>query len=128
MSGDNNVFLARSMVEAGASSFISKSLADEQLRDAIVDAINKKPNLPDWLQNTQPELEDELNNLPSRLFEIVSMIMMGESNATIALAQDISENALKSQIKRLYEKLGVSTRAELMAKYAAALHNLEKLR
>ena len=59
------------------------------------------------------------------LFEIVKMIVAGESNKVIALNQEISEDTVKSQIKRLYAKLGVSTRSEFMAKYATALRNLE---
>ena len=128
MSGDDNVFLARQMIKEGASSFISKALTDEHLCNAIVDVINKKSSLPDWLLNAPPSLEDELNELPSRLFEIVIMIVGGENNKVISLAQGITEDAVKSQIKRLYAKLDVSTRTEFMAKYAAALRNMEKLR
>lgn len=125
MSGDNNVFLARAMVKAGARSFILKSSDADELRNAIGNVLKREPYVPEWLMNAAPSLEDELNDLPPRLFEIVKMIVAGESNKVIALTQDISEDTVKSQIKRLYAKLGVSTRSEFMAKYATALRNLE---
>ena len=125
MSGDDNVFLARAMVKAGARSFILKSMGALELRRAIEKVLKKEPYVPEWLLNAPPSLEDELSELPPRLLEIVKMIVMGEPNKVIALNQNITENAVKSQIKRLYAKLDVSTRTEFMAKYATALRNME---
>ena len=125
MSGDDNVFLARAMVKAGARSFILKSMGALELRRAIEKVLKKEPYVPEWLLNAPPSLEDELSELPPRLLEIVKMIVMGEPNKVIALNQNITEDTVKSQIKRLYAKLDVSTRTEFMAKYATALRNME---
>jgi DNA-binding CsgD family transcriptional regulator len=55
------------------------------------------------------------------------MIAAGLSNKEIAVAQDTTENAVKAQIKRLYQHTDTLTRSEFIVKYAKALRHLEQI-
>lgn len=125
MSGDKNVFLARNMMLSGASNFILKSLKSNELRKTIDDVINKSSQVPYWVFAPTASPEEELAKLPPKLLQISKMIVDSDSNKKIAASLDVSENTVKSQIKRLYEKLNISKRSEFITKYAAALQNLD---
>jgi len=56
---------------------------------------------------------DELRQLSAREREVAEMVALGMSNKEIAQMADITEPTVKSHLKTVYEKLGVSTRLEL---------------
>ena len=51
--------------------------------------------------------------ITEREFEIITMILDGHSNADISKSLFVSENTIKTHIKRIYTKLDVHNRAEL---------------
>ncbi len=53
--------------------------------------------------------------LTARELEVLSYIALGMTNAEIASELTISENTVRSHIKNIYSRLGVSTRAEATA-------------
>jgi DNA-binding CsgD family transcriptional regulator len=58
-------------------------------------------------------------NLSARESEIVKLITQGKSNKAIAAALVISERTVESHITSIFKKIGVSSRAELIARMAA---------
>jgi DNA-binding NarL/FixJ family response regulator len=124
MSGDKNAFLARNMMLAGASNFILKSLKSDELYRTLDDIINMRSQIPQWVFMPSSTPEDDLARLPPKLLQISKMIIKGGSNKEIANRLDITENTVKTQIKRLYEKMNVSKRSEFITKYSSALQNL----
>ena len=125
MSGDQNIFLARNMLHAGASNFVLKSLNRNELHKTLDDVINKRSQIPTWVIMPSSTPEDQLNNLSPKLLEISKLIANGDSNKQIANKLNVTENTIKTQIKRLYEKLNVSKRAEFITKFSSALQNVE---
>jgi DNA-binding CsgD family transcriptional regulator/PAS domain-containing protein len=66
------------------------------------------------------ETASALPILTRREREIADFVMRGFSNSDIALAASISRNTVKLHLKRVFEKLQVSSRAELAAALARA--------
>ena len=47
--------------------------------------------------------------------EVAALVVAGRSNKEIAAARSVSVNTIAKQLRRIYEKLGVSSRFELVA-------------
>ena len=62
-----------------------------------------------------------LDPLTEREADVVRLILTGASNAAIATELVITVDTVKSHVKRILRKLGVSNRAELIAKYQSLL-------
>ena len=62
------------------------------------------------LEKLNAQLE---KTITEREFEIISMILDGVSNQEIAKTLYVSENTIKTHIKRIYTKMDVHNRAEL---------------
>ena len=75
-----------------------------------------------WL--TQQELKQGLNcdRLTPREKEIATLVAQGKTNAQIGTELWITENSVKQALKRMFRKLEVSSRAEMVARLA----NLDK--
>ena len=56
----------------------------------------------------------EKYELSDREIEVLELLARGDSNNTIAESLHISVNTVKSHIKRIYKKLGISSRLQLM--------------
>lgn len=67
-----------------------------------------------------PQLSDRraLAQLTPREREVLSHLPLGHTNAQIALALGSAERTVRNQLSSIYEKLGVSTRAEAVARCA----------
>ncbi|MDO4572585.1 MAG: AMP-binding protein [Clostridia bacterium] len=63
--------------------------------------------------------------LSKREYEILTCLTAGCSNGEIAQTLMISENTVKFHLKRMFKKLGVSNRAELLCKAYASARELE---
>ena len=59
------------------------------------------------------EGRSELQQLSAREREVAEMVALGMSNREIAQLAEIAEPTVKSHLKTIYEKLGVSNRLEL---------------
>ncbi len=64
------------------------------------------------------------NALTRREKHIISLLLEGGTNRDIALKANLSEHTVKNYLFRLFKKLGVSSRSELIA---YSLHNAETL-
>lgn len=59
------------------------------------------------------------NQLTSRERQVISQMATGATNGQIARALIISDETVKSHIKQIFKKLGVSSRAEAIARFSA---------
>ncbi|WP_280276700.1 MFS transporter [Nocardia wallacei] len=59
------------------------------------------------------QIDSGTRPLSKRQRAILKMVVQGEPNAAIANSLEISEGAVKSQVKRIFDRLGVSSRDEL---------------
>jgi DNA-binding CsgD family transcriptional regulator len=70
------------------------------------------------LQATPPPLEprSELSQLTQREREVLAYLPLGYTNAQIALALGTAQRTVRNQLSSIYEKLGVASRAEAVAR------------
>jgi transcriptional regulator EpsA len=61
-------------------------------------------------------------NISERENEILHWVGMGKTNAEIGMILDISHNTVKNHLKKIFEKLSVSSRAQAIAKYRQSDH------
>jgi len=108
--------LVRASFEAGASGYVFKGLAAEQLVEALErvhdgeriaprpSARTKAPAGADWPGRAQ--------GLSVREAEIVALITSGLTNEEIAEQSHLSINSVKTYIRTAYRKMGVSRRPQ----------------
>lgn len=59
-------------------------------------------------------LDSMVDRLTPRQFEVATLLVEGATKAGIAEALDVSENTIKSTVRAIYKKLGVTSKAEFI--------------
>jgi DNA-binding CsgD family transcriptional regulator len=76
-------------------------------------------HLSTWIATRQLQSKDfnspKINCLTPREIQIAELVAQGLTNAEIGAALWIQENSVKQALKRMFRKLGVSCRAEMIA-------------
>jgi DNA-binding NarL/FixJ family response regulator len=118
----NNPVYVYEAMHAGASGYVLKSASKEDLLRAIravkqgagfLQAEVTKPLLRRLVLDARAEAER--SNLTLREIQILEFLAEGKSNKEIASFLSISDETVKTHLKRLYEKLGASDRAQAVA-------------
>ena len=99
----------------GGAAFVSKSDQLEFLLDTVAAAADGRMNFP-FLDVRQIN-DNPLRSLTRRELEVLSALATGQMNKEIAASQGVTANTVKFHIKNLFEKLGVSNRAQAIALY-----------
>ena len=96
-------------LKKGALGYICKDVAPDELTKAIRTVNAGRKFIPNYIANVLSENigQEELTKSEQR---ILQMIVGGMSNKEIAFALDISENTVKTHIKNIFDKIGVSDR------------------
>ncbi len=96
-------------LKKGALGYICKDVSPEELVKAIRTVSAGRKFIPSYIATVLSENigQEELTNSEQR---ILQMIVGGMSNKEIAFALDISENTVKTHIKNIFDKIGVSDR------------------
>ena len=119
LSGTSGVQNVRDAIQAGATSYLMKTVADDELADSIrVTQSGQRVLCPEATQAlvyaaTHPTLRPE--NLSSRENEILLLMSQGLNNAEIADRLYLSRATVKYHIGRLLSKLGAANRSEAIA-------------
>jgi two-component system, NarL family, response regulator LiaR len=107
----------RHAMRAGAQGFISKAVPRQQIIEGIKGTANGDRII--LTQRTQHAQIDEALRWPGRDIglteresELLSMLSTGMTNRELASHLYISENTIKTHLRRLYSKLGVRNRAQ----------------
>ncbi|MBV36490.1 response regulator [Kangiella spongicola] len=113
------------MVRAGASGYLLKDSASEELIKAVKTLANGKSYFSQYAaqvlanQYTQPEKwSDPYKNLTKREREVFHLVVDGKTTKDIAKALDISVKTAENHRGKVMDKLNVANSAELV-KYAA---------
>ncbi len=114
------VEMIQKMLDAGAISFLLKSISATELARAIRDASDGKatisPEIQDLLRGRRSSAANNSKyDLSAREREVLSCIMSGLSNAEIAQELVISLSTAKFHVSRILAKLNVSNRAEAVS-------------
>lgn len=107
-------------LELGAAGYIAKSASSSELKEAIESILTGDVyvSATEW-----PELkgvDEKISNdygLTDRQKEIVHYLVQGLSNKAIAYKLMISSETIKSHLKIIYQKMGVSNRTECVRLY-----------
>jgi two-component system, NarL family, response regulator LiaR len=102
---------------AGACGYVSKSLGAGALVAAVesVHTGNHPIDLTDSRQEAAPADPPGDPGLSPREEQVLSLIQQGLSNQEIAEALYVSANSVKTYIRQLYRKLGVTRRSQAVA-------------
>lgn len=102
-------------LKAGVAGVLSKTVSNEILIESIRAVRNGERVLaPEFVKASQAESESA-TELTSRQLEVLQLLSKGFTNKDIARHFGISVNGVKRHLEHLFERLGVSTRAEAVA-------------
>src|ERR1051325_6768152 len=109
-------------IRTGASGYVLKSVGREDLLEAIRAVHSGRRFL--HAEVTRPllrqaaleaKLRPGVGGLTVRDIQVLELLADGKSNKEVAQALGISDETVKSHLKRLFEKLGVTDRTEAVA-------------
>jgi NarL family two-component system response regulator LiaR len=111
--------LVHGVLAAGAISYLLKNVTSDELAKAIREAVSCRSTLsPEaarvLVQATRPK-KQPLFDLTEREWEVMNLVVQGNSNQQIADAMVISIATVKAHISSILSKLQVSSRAEAIA-------------
>ncbi|TXS36602.1 response regulator [Streptomyces sp. OR43] len=99
-------------IEAGATGYLLKAERPEELFAAIRSAAQGRTTLsPPVASRVMARMRAPLPTLTDRERDILGQLSQGLGNRDIARALFISEATVKTHLGRIYDKLGVDTRA-----------------
>ncbi|MGW5276794.1 response regulator [Streptomyces sp. NPDC004044] len=99
-------------IEAGATGYLLKAERPEELFAAIHSAAQGRTTLsPPVASRVMARMRSPLPTLTDRERDILGQLSQGLGNRDIARALFISEATVKTHLGRIYDKLGVDTRA-----------------
>jgi two-component system response regulator NreC len=109
---------ARRALQAGASGYVLKEAADDELVDAVRRVAEGgtylNPRLGAMLAAAPAEPAGPPDDLTEREVEVLRMIALGHTNAEIAAELYLSVRTVESHRAHIQQKLGRATRAELV--------------
>ncbi len=123
-SGFDLVPMWNTLIQVGVSGILSKNCLPEQMHRMIGAVLNGDTVIPIQLLNRLVYNEDPHTLLQTVLLsereqQIMQLICNGENNQQIAANLIVSTRSAENYIARIYEKLGVRTRAEAVEAYRA---------
>ena len=147
MPGMTGIEILRKMREQESPAkvvLLTAQLEDEDLLDAdgivlknggersLIDCLNKVAGGGRWMPQDllvrasalrEKQKNDPLNTLSERERELSDLVAQGLRNRAIAEELGLSEGTVKVYLNRIYEKLGISSRTELVLAIARARGN-----
>lgn len=111
---------ARRFLKAGAMGFVSKNTGLTELRKAIELILSNRKYISDTLAEQlasdigHEHADNPFDNLSSREFEIVSLLIKGKSVTEISDLLSINTSTVGTHKSRSFEKLNVKNLAELI--------------
>jgi two-component system response regulator DctR len=113
MSGHGDIAMAVKAVKDGAVDFVQKPYHEQQLLDAIDEALRR-----DAVQRTPPAdaggLSKRVATLTAREREVMALALKGFPSKMIAKELSISHRTVEQHRSRLLEKLGVKSVTDLL--------------
>jgi DNA-binding NarL/FixJ family response regulator len=106
--GDADIHQA---MAAGAMGYLFKSIVEDELIDAIREVCAGRRYLPNGVVTRLQEHTSE-THLTTREDEILELLGKGLGNREMADVLGIADETVKSHLKNVFRKLGVSDRAE----------------
>jgi two-component system, NarL family, response regulator NreC len=112
-----NPGFARAALRSGALGYVLKDAADSELMEAVLLAAEGRTYLNPQLGAllaAQPEADTRPEGLSPREIEVLKLIALGHTNGEIASSLFVSVRTVESHRAHIQQKVGVTTRAELV--------------
>jgi len=100
------------LLEAGATGYVLKEAADDEVLAAIRAAARGEPFLTPRLRGRANPVEQPLDALTARETEVLCLMAEGLDNEEIARRLAMSKVTVQNHTSSIYSKLGVSSRAK----------------
>ncbi|HEX5712980.1 MAG TPA: response regulator transcription factor [Solirubrobacterales bacterium] len=111
----NDARMARDLLRAGAAGYVLKQAAERQLPAAIRAAAGGSTYIDPELGGAVAKLEaDPLEGLDERDLELLRLVALGHTNREIGERLYLSVRAIEVNRAKLMERLGLSSRPELV--------------
>ncbi len=113
ISGHGDIAMAVKAIKGGAVDFVQKPYHEQQLLDAINEALRRDATLRAPMDPATP-LAGRLAALTAREREVMALALKGLPSKTIARELAISHRTVEQHRSRVLEKLGVTSITELL--------------
>ena len=113
MTGHGDIPMTVQAMKAGAIEFLSKPFRDQDLLDAIEQALERDRKAREQRAKTE-ELHGRYRSLTPREREVIALVVAGLLNKQIAGELGTSEAAVKVHRQHVMEKMGAGSLAELV--------------
>jgi two-component system response regulator FixJ len=117
LTGHGTVELCRRAFKAGAAEFLEKPVDDEQLLEALQQAVRRHVDSRERTQADQAARE-RYQQLSEREREVLGFIVAGLTNKEIARALALSPRTVETHRANLFAKLECDSLAQLIRRYA----------
>lgn len=118
LTGHGTVEMCRRAFKAGAAEFLEKPVDDEQLLEAVQQAVRQHVASRERQQADQAARE-RFAQLSEREREVLSHIARGLTNKEIARVLALSPRTVETHRANLFAKLGCESLVQLIRRYAA---------
>lgn len=118
LTGHGTVEMCRRAFKAGAAEFLEKPVDDEQLLEALQQAVRQHVRSRERAQADQAARERHAQ-LSEREREVLRFIVEGLTNKEIARTLALSPRTVETHRANLFVKLGCESLAQLIRRYAA---------
>jgi DNA-binding NarL/FixJ family response regulator len=116
VSGSEDRPTVQACMEAGARSYIPKSVTSEKFRYALKQVMDGESFLPPGLEDLDPGMLSDFPKLTPRQQEVLYAMSRGLPTKRIARELSLSEYTVKDHISDLFRALGVTNRVEAVNK------------
>jgi FixJ family two-component response regulator len=117
LTGHGTVEMCRRAFKAGAAEFLEKPVDDEQLIEALQQAVREHVRTRERSQADQ-DVRARHQQLSEREREVLGMIVAGLTNKEIARVLALSPRTVESHRANLFAKLDCDSLAQLIRRYA----------
>jgi FixJ family two-component response regulator len=126
LTGHGTVDMCRRAFKSGAAEFLEKPVDDEQLLDALQNAIRQHVKSRER-SRADRDARERYSLLSEREREVLGLITAGLTNKEIGRALDVSPRTVETHRANLFAKLEAESLAQLIRRYAALVDERDGL-
>ena len=117
LTGHGTVEMCRRAFKSGAAEFLEKPVNDEQLLEALQNAVRQHVKSRERSKNDR-QAQERFAQLSEREREVLGLIVAGLTNKEIGRALDVSPRTVETHRANLFAKLEAESLAQLIRRYA----------
>lgn len=120
MTGHGNIDLCRRAFKNGAFEFLTKPIDADLLIETVGGALEHQRALQQQRQESA-ELQEKLNTLSAREYEVIWLMIEGKSSKEIAIDLNLSPRTVEAHRANVFAKLDVNSSVKLITIYGCVL-------